>query len=137
MTRKRWYFYSLSLPFAVPLLLIALSKLPRSFPHLGGRIDAWAFVGMLQLVAGIVPYLIFVALVLYWARNKSASQIAAASWAMPLWFWAICTAAFFITPLSRHHYLLLGLFALPFGYFYVATAHTLTWLFIKLRWVKK
>ncbi len=136
MTRKRWYHCSLLIPLVVPLLVMLAAKLTGTFLKSNSLLGWFSLAALLQLVLGGFQYVLFVFFVMGWGREKTMKQIERASWVMPLWFWPWCTLWLLLltTFMGRvHFFIMIGLFAIPYGYFYVLLAHTLTWLLKKSR----
>lgn len=129
MTRKRWYSYSLLLPLLVPLLIMFAAKLTGTFMN-GQRALGWlSLIATLELVCGGFQYTLFLFFVKGWGGEKTATQLWRASWALPLWFWPWCTVWLLLVTVfigRIKNSLMIGLFAIPFGYFYVILTHLIT-----------
>jgi hypothetical protein len=130
MTRKRWYFCSLLLPFILPLLIIGAAKLTGTFAKAHSLLGWVSTAALFGLMFGGLQYLLFTFFVRHFGRNRTPAQLRLASWALPLWFWPWCTL--WLLPLAIYmgrvkFFVMIGLFAIPYGYFYVVLAHLITW----------
>jgi hypothetical protein len=131
MKESKFYRLSLALPLAVPLLVA-----PLGFLH--SRLPLWLIVVLVYTefsgIIGGVPYLILIAVLLWWSRRKSDAQFKRALALSPVLMLPLVGAMVALAlsgeawfkpenalPLSDGILMFLGLvpFILGFGYLYV------------------
>jgi len=132
MKEFRFYRLSLVLPLAVPALIAPLLFVDAAW------VPEWlvwaALYTMYSGIIGVVPYLVLVGLLFWWARGKSETQFRRALILLPIFMLPVfavlsglalfCEARLWpenALPVSDALVMLLGLvpFILGFGYFYV------------------
>ena len=148
-----WYRLMLGLPILVPTLWWIAAHV--FFPNYvwGGRAPSRSVSDLIlgsvgaiftylytAAALGGIQYAFFAAGVLWWARRKTAAEFTRPIWKWPLLFVPICGVGTVVLelvfdtnghPVSIGADLFLGLFAIPFGYFYVGLAMGLTCLLAK------
>lgn len=82
ITRKRYYFLSLFLPVAVPIV----SGIIGIIPILGIPFLIIAGITGLGLLFGGAQYALFVVLIYFWLRDKPPEIIEKRSWLLPLMY---------------------------------------------------
>lgn len=143
MNQKTWYYWAMGLPIIWPFFLMFLTDIGL----VPGVIRIFNSVFLAGAMAAGIQYALFVMGVYWWSKYKSADQMRAVSWRMPLYFFPVCAAGlliFFIKYSGQHDsflqsllgILLISSFVIPVGYFYVFMVHALTKLFIAWRWIK-
>ena len=128
MTRKQCYLFSLLLPLAAPILIIVTAKLSGHFLRSSHLLGWFSLISLFYCLCCGLQYGLFILFAQRWARNKTDKQIALANLAMPIWFWAWCSACLLIAALYTGHvklYLMLGLFIIPYHYIFVIPASLL------------
>lgn len=149
MKRKIWYLISLTFPLLLPaFLLLCHEPVSRSFDTANFNLTLYDYF-IFSAFFGGVPYFLFIIGIVVWLRHKTANEIKLASWILPVLFTPVLWFGLFLMevldPLHKNidivsfnwiPDLLIGLFALPFGYFYVLLVNGLTYLFQKLDWIR-
>lgn len=137
MTRKNWYRACLLLPLALPALLLGVTRYVHVSDTAHPNVLLFSSAAFFELLFGGAQYALFVMLLFFWSRNTTARQMARASWALPFWFWPLCTLGIILGMHGDYHLALMtGLYAIPFGYAYVILTHLLTWMLQKCSMLK-
>jgi hypothetical protein len=143
MRRKFWYLIALSFPFLIPLFLVHPSV--EISPGILGIVE---ILLVLQLVYGGIQYLIFTGGILWWSRNKTATDLEHIAWMLPILFVPLCELGFLVLYLlgkrpiaiddsnSAMIYWLFGLISPLYGYFYIGLIQLLTEVLKAARLIK-
>jgi hypothetical protein len=136
MNVVRAYKLSLALPLVVPALLAPLSLVDNQLPKwLRMMLGFTVYSGLI----GGLPYLVVIALLLFWARGKGEAQIRRGLVLSPLLMLPVCLVFIVVIGLVRsgrdltasEFYDAVALFApfiLGFGYTYVVLVLGVVWL---------
>ncbi len=121
LTERRFLQSSLVLPLAVPLIIGLIGQLTSS-----EVVDGVAAIFLFSLALGGLPYLLFIAAILFWSRNKPVRAIRRLSYFAPVLF-VLATSVLSLAAIPfgvtlREIFMFIVIFAvysLLFGYLYV------------------